>query len=317
MTELLLKVENLSVNYRRGRQRVQAVRGVSFELKKGEALGVVGESGCGKSTLALTLLRLLPENASEVSSGRIVFQGRDLLRLPQEELRRVRGGDIGMVFQDPFSALNPVLTVGEQMEEALEAHGEEPATRRVMSLLEKVQLPDSQRVYHSYPHQISGGQRQRVCIAMAIASGPKLLIADEPTTALDVTVQKEILNLLDHLRRDLNMAVLFITHNMGLLAERTDRLAVMYAGEIVELGATQDVLKSPLHPYAQGLLQSLPRLVKTQGRLPVLPGQPPDLRAVPSGCPFHPRCPRIFEPCPGQHPDLRASAGRDVGCHLY
>ncbi len=312
----LLKVENLRVEYVRGGRTVEAVRDASFELDPGGALGIVGESGSGKSTLALALGRLLPPEA-RIRAGRVVFEGHDLLAAPEEDLRRVRGGKIGFVFQDPFSALNPVLRLGEQVEEALEAHAGGRDRGRVLELFRRVRLPDPDRMYGAYPHQISGGQRQRVCLAMALAAGPKLLVADEPTTALDVTLQKEILGLLDALQKDLGLAVIFITHNLGLVSERTRRLAVMYAGEIVEEGDTAELLKAPLHPYTQGLLKSLPRLGKTEGRLPMIAGQPPDPRALPPGCPFHPRCPARFEPCAGTVPELRPEADRLVACHLY
>jgi ABC-type dipeptide/oligopeptide/nickel transport system ATPase component len=264
----LLEVRDLRVEYRRG--NVAAVRGVSIDLAPGESLGLAGESGSGKSTLALSVLRLLAPEAVKNVSGRLLFKGRDVLALGDGELRSLRGGAVATVFQDPFSALNPVLTVGEQIEEVLELHagGRNPA--RVRDLLARVRLPEPDRIYASYPHQLSGGQRQRVCLAMAVAGGPELLIADEPTTALDVTVQREILDLLDSLRRDLGMALLLVTHNIGLLSERTDRLGIMYAGELVEVGPTRRVLSDPRHPYTQGLLKSLPRLTKTADRLPAL-----------------------------------------------
>jgi oligopeptide/dipeptide ABC transporter ATP-binding protein len=331
---IVMKVENLSAHYWRDGRKLKAVRHVSFDLREGEMLGLIGESACGKSTLAMALLRLLPEGTSEISRGRVLFGENDLLRLPPEALRRVRGGQIGMVFQDPFSALNPVFTVGEQVVEALvyqqgakseERRVNKNGTEQTIQLFKKVRLPQPERIFNSYPHQLSGGQRQRVCLAMAIASRPRLLIADEPTTALDVTTQMEILDLLDELRKELSMTVLLVTHNLGLLAERADRLAVMYAGEIVELGPTRTLLHHPLHPYTKGLLKSLPRLSDRQSeienrqshRLPVLEGAPPDLRHLPAGCPFHPRCPHVFEACRRLAPQLQHKEGRDVSCHLY
>jgi oligopeptide transport system ATP-binding protein len=290
---------------------------VSFTLDAGETLGVVGESGSGKSTLALALLRLLPDRECRVTAGRILFEGRDLFSLSNVDLRAVRGGRAGMVFQDPFSALNPVFTIGEQIEEVLAAHGRPAGRAAALELLEHVRLPDPARIGAAYPHQVSGGQRQRACLALAIACRPALLIADEPTTALDVTLQKDILDLLDSLQKELGMAIFFITHNMGLVAERTRRLAIMYAGEFVEVGDTGRVLREPLHPYTRGLLQSLPRLRHSAARLPMLAGQPPDLRAVPPGCPFHPRCPQVFAPCATIKPPLRPKDGRDVSCHLH
>lgn len=313
----LLEIRNLSVEYSSKTGRVQAVRQVSLGISAGETLGLVGESGCGKSTLALSILRLLPEKAAQVTSGQILFQGKDLLRIPREDLRAVRGGEIAMVFQDPFSALNPVLTVGGQMEEALEVHVGTRRKTMALDLFSQVRLPEPERIFNAYPHQISGGQRQRVMLAMAVAAKPKLLIADEPTTALDVTVQKDILNLLDELKKNLGLAILFVTHNMGLLSQRAQRLAVMYAGEIIELADTAQVIGQPMHPYTTGLLKSLPRLSHTAARLPMVPGQPPDLRHVPSGCPFHPRCPQVFEPCPTERPPLTLRQGRPVACHLY
>lgn len=314
----LLTVDHLSVAYRSGDRRVSAVRGVSFSINEGDCLGVAGESGSGKSTLALALLKLLPDSAF-LSAKQLVFDGRSVLDLTPSELRSLRGGEVGFVFQDPFSALNPVLTVGEQVDEVLALHRGGRNRRRVLDLFAQVRLPDPGDLYGAYPHQLSGGQRQRVCLAMAIASNPKLLIADEPTTALDVTVQRDILNLLDDLRRDLKMALILVTHNVGLLSERSDRLAVMYAGEIVEIGPTATVLTRPAHPYTQGLLKSLPRLSGTDRRLPALPGQPPDPKELPSGCPFRVRCPSAFDRCAAQSPALRPVLDGTVqaACHLF
>lgn len=312
----LLTVENLRVAYRRGGVSIPAVRGVSLTLAPGESLGLAGESGSGKSTLAAALIRLLPEGAA-LSADRLDVDGQAVLSLAPGALRSLRGGTVGVIFQDPFSSLNPVLTVGDQIEEVLDAHAGGRDRARVLELLSRVRLPDPPGIYRAYPHQLSGGQRQRVCLAMAIAAAPKLLIADEPTTALDVTVQRDILNLLDDLRRDLKMALLLVTHNVGLLVERTDRLAVMYAGEIVEVGPTREVLAAPAHPYTQGLLRSLPRLSRVERRLPALPGQPPDPRRLPVGCAFRDRCPSAFERC-SQGPVLRPVPGRaaHAACHL-
>jgi oligopeptide/dipeptide ABC transporter ATP-binding protein len=312
----LLEVADLRVEYRREGHAVPAVRGVSLGVEAGETVGLVGESGCGKSTLALALLRLLPERSGRVTGGRITFEGKDVLSLSDAALREVRGGGIGMIFQDPFSALNPVLTAGEQVLEMAEAHGA-GGPERVLELLERVKLPDAKRVRDAYPHQLSGGQRQRVVMAMAIAARPRLLVADEPTTALDASLQKDVLDLLDGLQKDMGLAMLFITHNMNLVAERTRRLAVMYAGEVVESGPTERVLREPLHPYTQALLKSLPRLGGGRGPLPIIPGQPPDPRALPTGCAFHPRCGSAFAPCASAAPRLQAAQGRDVACHLH
>ncbi|HOW26952.1 MAG TPA: ABC transporter ATP-binding protein [Elusimicrobiota bacterium] len=318
----LVRIEHLDIDYRQHGVWVPVVRDVSFELREREMVSLVGESGCGKTTLALSILRLLPERESAVRGGRILFDGSDVLRMDPDGLRSLRGGRISMIFQDPFSSLNPVLTVGEQVEEVLECHEGRRDPARVKSLLERVVLPDPSRIYSSFPHQLSGGQRQRVMIAMAIASSPKLLIADEPTTALDVTVQKEILDLLTRLQDELGMSVLLITHNLGLVAERSHRLAVMYSGRLVESGETAAVLASPRHPYTQGLIQSLPRIRRTGSRLPMLPGQPPELSRIPSGCAFHPRCAKVFAPCSREIPPLKkmgSSPDSDeaVACHLF
>jgi oligopeptide/dipeptide ABC transporter ATP-binding protein len=311
----LLEVRHLSVSYRSRDALTRAVRAVSLDVNAGETLGLAGESGCGKSTLAAAILRLLPEPPAEYAGGEVLFQGKDILRLSREELRRVRGAGVGMVFQDPFSALNPVLTVQDQLEEIFPAHGLPLPQGGVEDLLARVRLADPARVARSYPHQLSGGQRQRVCIALAIALNPKLLIADEPTTALDATIQGEILDLLDALKKEMGLGVLLVSHNIGLLSERADRLAVMYAGEIVETGPTKTVLGAPHHPYTRGLLASLPRLSAGRGRLPTLPGQPPDLRRPPSGCAFRERCPRAVGAC-AVPPSLGArSADRLVACH--
>jgi oligopeptide/dipeptide ABC transporter ATP-binding protein len=311
----LLRIQNLSVDYGKGEDRVRAVRAVSLEVRSGETLGLAGESGCGKSTLAMAIPRLLPDPPAVYAGGKILFQGRDLLSLDGEEMRRLRGAGIGVVFQDPFSALNPVLTVGDQIEEVFSAHGRKAAPGAAADLLSRVKIPDPVRVARAYPHQLSGGQRQRAVIAMAIALDPKLLIADEPTTALDATIQGGILDLLGGLKKELGLGVLLVSHNIGLLSERADRLAVMYAGEVVEVGPTKQVLSSPLHPYTRGLLSALPHLSAGTGRLPALPGQPPDLRRLPQGCPFRDRCPLAFSAC-AVAPSLGArDEDRMAACH--
>ncbi len=315
MSAPLLRVSNLTIHYQGRENLVQAVREVFLDVNAGETVGLAGESGCGKSTLALAIPRLLPEPPAVYAGGEILFQGRDLLKTSGEELRRVRGAGIGAVFQDPFSALNPVLTVRDQIEEIFPAHGLPCPQSAAEKLLERVRLADPARVARSYPHQLSGGQRQRVCIALAIALNPKLLIADEPTTALDATIQGEILDLLDALKRELGLGVLLVSHNIGILSERADRMAVMCAGEIVEVGPTKGLLEKPFHPYTQGLLASLPRLTAGRGKLPTLPGQPPDLRRPPPGCAFRERCPRAIAAC-AVSPSLGAKTGdRSVACH--
>lgn len=311
----LLEIRNLSVDYRVESGVVRAVRSASLDVSAGETLGLVGESGCGKSTLAMAVPRLLPEPPAEYSGGKMFFEGKDLLSLSGEPLRRVRGAGIGVVFQDPFSALNPVLTVRDQIDETFAAHGRPFSENTAEELLGRVRIEDAVRVARSYPHQLSGGQRQRVVIALAIALKPRLLIADEPTTALDATIQGGILDLLDGLKKDLGLGVLLVSHNIGLLSERADRLAVMYAGEIVETGPTREVLSKAYHPYTRGLLASLPRLSAGGGKLPTLPGQPPDLRHPPEGCAFRDRCPRAVNAC-AVTPSLGAKGGgRAAACH--
>ena len=253
----LLEIHNLSVDYRRGGKKIHAVKKVDLEIEEGETLGLVGESGSGKSTIALSILKLLPLEA-RVTSGRILFEGENILTLPQKKLQAARGNKIGIVFQDPFSSLNPVLTIGRQILETLAWHNISDPERRAWELLNHVQLTDIERILASYPHQVSGGQRQRVMIALAICANPKLLIADEPTTALDVTVQKEILDLLSRIQKEMEMSVLLVTHNLAVVSEQTRRCAVMREGEIVELGPTAQLVKHPSHPYTRELVECVP-----------------------------------------------------------
>jgi oligopeptide/dipeptide ABC transporter ATP-binding protein len=289
----LLAVDNLRVEFA-ARRVVHAVRGLSYTIAPGETLGLVGESGSGKSVSALALLGLLPKRVGRITAGSVLFEGRELVGLSEEQLRHVRGARIAMIFQDPLSSLNPVLTVGRQITEGLETHrglNHRAASKRAVELLDMVGIPAARRRVDDYPHQFSGGMRQRAMIAMALACEPALLIADEPTTALDVTIRAQILDLLGRLRADLNMAVLMITHDLGVVAGFADRLAVMYAGRIVETGQTEDVLARPEHPYTVGLLQSLPRLDRPrQAELKPIGGTPPDLATRIVGCPFAPRC---------------------------
>jgi len=291
--EPLLAVDNLRVEFAAQRV-VHAVRGLSYTIAPGETLGLVGESGSGKSVSALALLGLLPKRVGRITAGSVRIEGRELVGLPEDQLRHVRGARIAMIFQDPLSSLNPVLTVGRQITEGLETHrglNHTAASKRAVELLDMVGIPAPRRRVHDYPHQFSGGMRQRAMIAMALACEPALLIADEPTTALDVTIRAQILDLLGRLRADLNMAVLMITHDLGVVAGFADRLAVMYAGRIVETGQTEDVLARPEHPYTVGLLQSLPRLDRPrQAELNPIGGAPPDLARQIVGCPFAPRC---------------------------
>ena len=290
----LLSVNDLQVQFTGRGRVVRAVRGLSYDIAPGETIGLVGESGSGKSVSALSLLGLLPKRVAQVTAGTAVFQGQDLLRLPEDKLRKVRGARIAMIFQDPLSSLNPVLTIGRQITEAIETHrgmGRRQANQRAIELLELVGIPGAKSRIKDYPHQFSGGMRQRAMIAMALSCEPSLLIADEPTTALDVTIQAQILELLRRLRTELGMAVLLLTPDLGVVAGFADRLAVMYAGRLVELGPTETVLADPAHPYTIGLLRSLPRLDRPrQAALTPIEGSPPDLASSLEGCPFAPRC---------------------------
>jgi len=300
MSEPLLSVRDLRVEFTLNGRQAPAVDGVSFDLAAGEVLAVVGESGSGKSVSALSIMRLVPEPPGRVT-GEVRFAGRDLLRLSEREMREVRGGQIAMVFQDPLSSLNPVMTIGYQVAEAIALHQRVPlkvAWDRAVEMLERVRLPDPERRAHSYPHQLSGGQRQRVMIAMAFACNPELVIADEPTTALDVTVQRQVLDLMLELRRERGTAILLITHDLGVVAETADRVQVMYAGKVVETGDVCSIFDAPRHPYTQALLASVPRLdTERMEQLHAIAGQPPDLFAMPVGCPFQPRCPRAHDRC--------------------
>ncbi|MFN8152420.1 MAG: ABC transporter ATP-binding protein [Solirubrobacterales bacterium] len=309
--ETLLSVEDLKVHFETDEGIVKAVDGVSFEVKRGEMLGIVGESGSGKSVANLTILGLTRASNAEIS-GRIMFEGRNLLELEGEDLRTIRGNEIAMIFQDPLSSLHPFFKVGDQLVEAIQVHrdvSKEEARKHATDLLGLVGIPDAKRRIGEYPHEFSGGMRQRVMIAMALANDPKLLIADEPTTALDVTTQAQILRLIERLREELGMAMIMITHDLGVVAEVSDRVMVMYAGEAVESGTLDEVFYDPQHPYAWGLLGSLTRIDRPRtARLAQIAGQPPSLINPPRGCHFRDRCPHAFEKCM-EHPELEARVG--------
>ena len=294
MGEYLLEVQDLKTYFKVKAGRVRAVDGVSFGVKPGEKVGVVGESGCGKSVTALSIMRLLPQPAGEYAGGSVLFYDEDLLDLSEKEMRKVRGGKIGMIFQDPMTCLNPTMTVGNQIGEALRIHlklSKDEAQKRAVALLEQVGIPAAAERINSYPHQFSGGMRQRVMIAIALACNPKLLIADEPTTALDVTVQAQILELINGVCTEFGTAVILITHDLGVVAGVTDRVVVMYAGKIVETASTDELFANPRHPYTLGLLASVPRLdEKRHSQLKTIEGSPPNLINPPTGCPFMPRC---------------------------
>lgn len=316
-TGLALDVRGLSVTYGSPSGNVYAVDDVSFGLEKGEAIGLVGESGCGKSTVALALMSLLAHNAAV--EGSVALEGVDLLTLSRRDLRRVRGKDIAMIFQDPMTSLNPVMTIGQQLVEGLRMHlplGRQKARQRALELLELVRIPRAVERFSSYPHQLSGGLRQRVMIAIAVACRPKVLVADEPTTALDVTVQAQILDLLFELGGDLGMAIVLVSHDLGVIANSVDRVLVMYAGHIVESGPTMDVLESPRHPYTAALLSAMVTLEgERRSELNAIPGQPPALWAAARACPFANRCSYTQPEClDGRPPLVGDGTGRSVAC---
>jgi oligopeptide/dipeptide ABC transporter ATP-binding protein len=307
MTAPVLQVKDLRTQFFTDDGLVQAVDGVSFDLDPGETLGIVGESGCGKSVTAMSILRLIQE-PGRIVGGQILFRGSDIVKMSGDEVREIRGKDIAMIFQDPLSSLNPVLTVGFQIEEAIEAHQKVPAKTaltRAVQLLKQVRIPAAESRVHDYPHQFSGGMRQRAMIAMGLANQPSILIADEPTTALDVTVQAQILELLRDLNHDLKTSIILITHNMGVVASLCTRVLVMYAGRIVEQGPVERIFKNPQHPYTWSLLQSIPRLDSDRHeRLVSIEGLPPDLIKPPAGCRFNPRCRFKIDRCLHDDPPL-------------
>jgi oligopeptide/dipeptide ABC transporter ATP-binding protein len=308
LADPLLKIEDLHTQFFTEEGVVNAVNGVNYEIMPGEILGLVGESGCGKTVSALSILRLIPNPPGKITSGKILFDGEDILKMNEEEIRHIRGNKIGMIFQEPMTSLNPVLTIGRQLTETLELHlkmNKQAATQRAIELLEMVGIPDAKLRIKDYPHQFSGGMRQRVMIAMALSCNPKLLLADEPTTALDVTIQAQILELLTRLTRELGTSVIIITHNLGVVARYADRVNVMYAGRIIESASAAELYPNPRHPYTLGLLRSVPRLDQAQkARLDPIEGMPPDLINLGAGCSFRPRCRFAVERCAEEVPPL-------------
>ena len=318
MDNTLLEVKDLTIQYATSEGTVAAVNGVSFSLDRGEVLGLVGETGAGKTTTALGILGLVPNPPGKIVGGEIWFDGRDLLKASEKEMRAVRGKEISMIFQDPMTALNPVIRMGEQIEEVIRTHNKRmsksEAEQKALEMLEMVGIPAARAV--EYPHQFSGGMKQRVVIAMALACSPKLLLADEPTTALDVTIQAQVLDMMKELKSDLNTAMVLITHDLGIVAENCDKVAVMYAGQIVELGSLEDIFARPGHPYTKGLFDSLPSLEVEARRLKPIPGLMPDPTQLPPGCSFYPRCPLADSGCGTQAPALReVGPGHYVRCH--
>jgi oligopeptide transport system ATP-binding protein len=318
---LLMQVKNLTTRFYTDDGTVYAVNGISYDLHEGETLGIVGESGCGKSVHALSIMRLIPSPPGEIVDGSVVFRERDLLALPESEVRHVRGAEIAMIFQDPMTSLNPVFTVGDQIAEALRLHmamNNKQALDRAAELLDLVGIPDARQRLDSYPHEFSGGMRQRAMIAMGLSCMPQLLFADEPTTALDVTIQAQIIDLVRRLREKLGMSIIWITHDLGIVAGLAERVMVMYAGFIVEKASVKELYANPRHPYTLGLLRSLPRVDKGRvagERLTPIGGLPPDLIGLPEGCPFVPRCPYAVDRCRAENPLLEEIApGHEIAC---
>lgn len=321
MKDTFLKVKDLEVIYKTDLETVNAVNKISFDLNRGETLGLVGETGAGKTTTALSLMRLLPERTAQIVGGGIEFEGKDLLQIPEKEMQKIRGEKISMIFQDPMTALNPVLTVGEQIAESLQLHddvgrGKEVIEARVEEVLEMVGIPASRK--KDYPHQFSGGMKQRVVIAIALACNPGLLIADEPTTALDVTIQAQVLAMMTELKEKLETAMIMITHDLGIVAQTCDKVAVMYAGEIIEYGTVEDIFTGDAHhPYTVGLFGSIPSLDGDEERLSPIDGMMPDPTDLPTGCAFSPRCPHCTEKCKEVHPEEFVSGTHRIRCLLF
>jgi peptide/nickel transport system ATP-binding protein len=319
VTETLIDVRNLKVEFPTADGVVHAVDDLSFTVSRGETFGIVGESGSGKSVTNLAILGLHNRKRARIS-GEILFKGRDLLTAANDEMRRIRGKEIAMIFQDPFACLHPMYRVGDQIVEAIRVHDDvskQAAKDRAIDMLAAVGIPNPRGRFDDYPHQYSGGMRQRAMIAMAMVNNPDLLIADEPTTALDVTVQAQILELIDRVKQEFNIGVILITHDLGVIAEVAQTVMVMYAGRAMEHGTTGEVFTRPLHPYTWGLLESIPHAAERSARLVPIEGSPPSLIFVPPGCPFHPRCPHRFEPCDKERPEFRdRGGGHPEACHL-
>jgi len=317
----LLSIRNLKTEFHSAGRTIRALDGVNFDIEEGGAFGLVGETGCGKSVTALSILRLIPHPPGKIVGGEIHFRGRNLLDLSEDEMRSVRGREISMIFQEPMTSLNPVFRIGDQMMEVITLHQKLDRSRaleKAVEMLERVHIPDPRRVLQQYPHQLSGGMRQRAMIAMELSCHPFLLIADEPTTALDVTIQAQILTLIKEMKRELHTSILLITHDLGIVAEMCDRVAVMYAGSIVEQATVEEIFEDPKHPYTQGLWGAIPLIDREKETLAVIPGIVPDLSQPPEGCKFHPRCRFQFDSCDRMIPPLlETSPGHFVSCYLY
>lgn len=318
MSDKLLNIKDLTIQYKTEDGVVKAVNGINLDLKEGETLGLVGETGAGKTTTALGVMRLIPNPPGEIMSGNIEFEGRDLLSLSEDDMRGIRGNKISMIFQDPMTSLNPVLSVGEQISEVILIHQDinvETAVDKAKEMLELVGIPGAR--YNDYPHQFSGGMKQRVVIAIALACNPKLLIADEPTTALDVTIQAQVLDLMNNLKEKFKTAMLMITHDLGVVAQVCDKVAIMYGGEIIEYGKIEDIFESTKHPYTMGLFGSIPSLDSDVTRLSPIKGSMPDPTNLPSGCPFHPRCEKARNICSSRVPKHTNIDGHRIKCLMF
>jgi len=320
VSENLVEVKNLKTYFYTEDGVVPAVDGVDFKIKEGETLGIVGESGCGKSVTSLSILRLIPSPPGKIVDGEILFRGENLLQKSEAEMRKIRGNDISMIFQEPMTSLNPVFTVGEQIAEAIELHqglNKKQAMDKTVEMLNLVGIPSADKRVNDFPHQMSGGMRQRVMIAMALSCNPSLLIADEPTTALDVTIQAQILELMKDLKKRLNTSIMLITHDLGVVAEMAENVLVMYAGKVVEYADVRTIFKEPKHPYTIGLIGSIPRLDQPKEKLYVIEGTVPNPFNMPKGCRFHPRCPEAREICVTKEPELITINGHQVCCWKY
>ena len=317
MKEQLLSIEDLNIKFHTSRGTLHAVQDLSFRINEKETLGIVGESGSGKSVTSLSIMGLLPEKITEIT-GKALFEGVDLLAMSEREKRTYRGNHMSMIFQEPMTSLNPLHTCGKQIMEPILIHqkvSKAEAKERALELLKLTGIPAPEQRFHEYPHQMSGGMRQRIMIAMALACNPKLLIADEPTTALDVTIQAQILELLKELKKTKNMGIIMITHDLGIVSEMCDRVIVMYTGQVVEQGPIRDIMENPLHPYTQGLIAAIPQIGETKEKLQNIEGMVPSLHDMPEGCSFHPRCPHAMEVCKKKYPELVSVEGsRQVRC---
>ncbi|MCZ8517340.1 ABC transporter ATP-binding protein [Paenibacillus filicis] len=317
MTRAILQVKDVNLAFSTSKGQLEALSNISFEILEGEILGIVGESGCGKSITSLSIMGLLPVETSHITNGSIIFEEKNLTKLNREQMRDIRGKNISMVFQEPMTSLNPVFSIGDQLTEAVRYHlkvSKKDAIEHVQTILESIGIPSSRNIMDEYPHQLSGGMRQRVMIAMALSCHPKLLIADEPTTALDVTIQAQILALLKKINREFKTSILLITHDLGVVSEMCDRVIVMYAGQIVETGKVDELLENPRHPYTKGLLQSIPKIEETRRRLDTIPGTVPQLGKMPAGCRFSPRCSFSTEKCGSEPTMINIGPDHHVKC---